>query len=244
MNPPHPAALRALTLAASFALSLAAQQRPPGPYPNNIQPVYESNGVWRFDRSRPPSPQPIFWDRLAAQFNLVKPINPPFGRSIAFLVGVGEYKHLDSLKHTAKDVSRMREFLLTRGGFDTVFEVRDAAVDASGLNQYLLNRFSKQDPRYLTNRDRFLFYYSGHGGNQGEVGYLLFSKANPKDNDFVTGALDMHTVRNWAYVNVAKQVLMILDTCNSGLAILYGQSPPWAKKFTERKIAQAETASP
>jgi uncharacterized caspase-like protein len=35
----------------------------------------------------------------------------------------------------------------------------------------------------------------------------------------VTDALNMNAVRRWAYVSVARQVLMILDTCSSGLAI-------------------------
>jgi len=206
-------------LALLCAAPFAAGQQPPGPYPQGvIPPVNDGNGVWRFDRPR--GRQPMFFEQLAAMFNLIKPPEPlPFGHSIAFLVGIGPYEHLDALTHTSSDVSNMRNFLLESGGFDTVFEVRDDKVNSVLLNTYMLNYFSRSDPKYVTGRDRFLFYYSGHGGNQGDLGYLLFLKADPKRGDYVTDALDMSAVRRWAYVNVARQVLMILDTCNSGLAI-------------------------
>lgn len=198
--------------------SLVGQQ-PPGPYPQGANPpVSEGNGVWRFDRPR--GREPAFFEQLAAQFNLIKPPEPvPFGHSVAFLVGVGAYEHLDRLTHTSTDVTHMRNFLLEYGGFDTVFEVRDGNVNGVLLNTYMLNHFSKSNSKYFTARDRFLFYYSGHGGNQGDLGYLLFSKADPESGDYVTDALDMQAVRRWAYVSVARQVLMILDTCNAGLAI-------------------------
>jgi WD40 repeat protein len=174
--------------------------------------------VWRFDHS--PKPEPAFFDLLKSWFTQIQPPVPvPFGRSVAFLVGVGTYRHLDTLTHTASDVSGMRNFLIESGGFDTVFEVRDEKVNRSLLNKYMLNSFRTNSPKYLTDRDRFLFYYSGHGGNLGDLGYLLFSNADPKSGDYDTGALNMREVRDWAYVNVARQVLLILDTCNSGLAI-------------------------
>jgi TPR repeat protein len=200
-------------------VSFLLGQAPPGPYPQGTKPVNQGDGVWRFDRPGT-TLEPAFFQQLAAMFKFLKPPAPlPFGRSIAFLVGVGSYRHLDPLPHTTTDVTKMRNFLLEHGGFDTVFEVRDDRVSSTLLNTYMLNYFSKPDSKYLTPRDRFLFYYSGHGGNQGELGYLLFANAHPKDNDYVTDALEMNSVRHWAYVNVARQVLMILDTCNSGLAV-------------------------
>jgi len=207
-----------ITVALLCATPFAGGQQPPRPYPQGVNPpVSDGSGVWRFDRS---SPEPAFFEQLAAMFNLIKPPEQaPFRRSIAFLVGVGPYEHLDRLTHTSSDVSSVRNFLLESGGFDTVFEVRDDKVNSVLLNTYMVNYFSSNNPKYLTDRDRFLFYYSGHGGNQGDLGYLLFSKADPNGGDYVTDALDMEAVRRWAYLNVARQVLVILDTCNSGLAI-------------------------
>src|SRR2546430_1149063 len=95
-------------LALLCASAFASDSQPPGPYPQGVNPpVNEGSGVWRFDRPR--GQQPAFFDQLAAMFNLIKPPEPmPFGHSIAFLVGVEPYEHLDTLTHTSSDVSSMR----------------------------------------------------------------------------------------------------------------------------------------
>ncbi len=201
-----------LAIATWCGISIGRGQQPRGPWPQGVNPpVSQGDDVWRFDRTGGPAPAP----------------NPaPFGRSIAFLVGVDSYRHLDPLNHTATDVRNIRDFLLGPGGFDTVFEVQGDKVNGTLLNTWMLNRFSRSDSKYLTGKDRFLFYYSGHAGSQGDLGYLLFSNANPSDGDYVTDALGMEAVRNWAYVSVARQVLMILDTCDSGFAIQAGGLTP------------------
>jgi hypothetical protein len=134
-----------------FGALFAFGQQPPGPYPRGANPpTSDGNGIWRFDRQ--PGAQPAFFEQLEAMFTLIKPPErAPFGRSVAFLVGVGMYEHLDELTHTSTDVTSMRNFLLESGGFDTVFEVRDDKVNGGLLNTYMLNYFSKSSPKYLTN---------------------------------------------------------------------------------------------
>jgi len=44
----------------------------------------------------------------------------PFGRSVAFLVGVSKYQHLSQLPSVLNDVHQMRDFLLYKAGFDDV----------------------------------------------------------------------------------------------------------------------------
>ena len=51
---------------------------------------------------------------------------PPFGRSVALLTGVSDYKHLSpDLPSVENDLTDMRVFLLGDGGFDEVFVIKN-----------------------------------------------------------------------------------------------------------------------
>jgi hypothetical protein len=62
---------------------------------------------------------------------------PPFGRSVAFLIGVSDYRHLKDLPSVKRDLDKMRSFLLERGHFDEVYEVRDEAVTRELIETYM-----------------------------------------------------------------------------------------------------------
>jgi hypothetical protein len=146
--------LRTLLLFARLSVALfAADRLPPSPYPHGSNPpVNVGNGVWRFDRPR--RTKPAFSEELAAMFNLIKPPDPtPFGYSIAFLAGVSVYKNMNALDYSGSDVTRMRNFLLESGGFDTVFEVRDEWV-TSQLGRLLDSLDSRRVVRLTIHRLR------------------------------------------------------------------------------------------
>ena len=53
---------------------------------------------------------------------------PPFGKSIAFLVGISRYDHIrPQLPFVENDLHDLREFLLHRGGFDRVYQLSNLA---------------------------------------------------------------------------------------------------------------------
>ena len=139
----------------------------------------------------------------------------PFGKSVAFLVGVGDYEYLSpQLDFVQNDLEALREYLLKKGGFDSVYVAEGDIVDANLVEDYLFNKFR----RILARDDRLLFYYSGHGDDLGgTTGYMQFSKARrgQYDRDQV---LAIRNAVEWSRILPAKHALFIFDCCVSGLA--------------------------
>jgi formylglycine-generating enzyme required for sulfatase activity len=176
---------------------------------------------------------PSFMAYLESKFNAA--LRPgtswPFDHSVGFLVGVGWYPNYKSLKFVNNDIDDMREFLLCRGGFDRVYEVTDADATRELVEAYMMNTFRKE----LTERDRLLFYFSGHGADfGGETGYLLLSGYTP--DDWAKEVLPIERIREWIRVIGAKHILLILDACASGSA--FGeQSRGTTESSTEELVA-------
>jgi hypothetical protein len=163
------------------------------------------------------SQTPSFWLRLIQTFPWPAPKKRPFGRSIAFLTGVSRYddRAFDRLDFVNNDLTKLRNFLLTEGGFDAVYEARDENVTEEVINRYMRGYFAKRDGNWLAEDDRLLFYFSGHGGEQSRVPYLIFGAA--RAGDYTQGVLPAEQVRDWARIVVAKHLLIVLDSCFAGL---------------------------
>jgi hypothetical protein len=139
---------------------------------------------------------------------------PSFNKSYALLIGIGKYVHLSPLASPAQDVRKMAEYL-TAQGFDEVIAVRDETVTMKML----------QSPqRYFKNKiqpdDRFLFYYSGHGVSRLEGGstrgYLPLVDERPGS---VSRSIPMDSLVSWMNSMNPTHLLVILDSCFSGLAV-------------------------
>jgi hypothetical protein len=144
--------------------------------------------------------------------------NPPFGKSVAFLVGVSRYEYLSpQLPFVKNDLELLREFLLKKGGFDEVFVAADHAANAGLVLDYMSNNRMK-----LQKEDRLLFYYSGHGADMGSTtGYIQFSKAKPGELD-INNYLGINECVQWSKrLKDVKHILFIYDCCVSGLAFTH-----------------------
>jgi outer membrane protein OmpA-like peptidoglycan-associated protein len=153
----------------------------------------------------------------------------PFNRSVAFLVGISDYKYIDpDLPFVKNDLEDMRDYLLKQGGFDEVYMVANSAVSSELIESYMMNKFRTE----LGRRDRLLFYYAGHGADaSGITGYLQFSGAKP--GNFAREVLPVTRILEWGRVNPAAHMLFILDTCSSGLAF---SSRSGASEEDEQKL--------
>jgi Caspase domain len=199
---------------------ISAAQTCPQDQPRSVNrpvPAAENPKVCRFDRPTS-AEQPAYWWQLLYELFKWKPVSqPPFRRSIAFLAGVSHYNRVSpQLGFVSTDLTELRNFLLTDGGFDTVYEVRDNNVNRQLIEDFMGKYFSSPKG-VLGEEDRLLFYYSGHGDAQSGVEpYLLFQNANPPYD--YTDALPVRDVYRWARTVTAKHLLIILDSCFSGLA--------------------------
>src|SRR3954447_23214012 len=106
-----------------------------------------------------------------------------FGRSVALVVGISAYDIYPPLSAAVGDALRMRAFLIDEAGFDQVVTLTDGAASWTRINQLL----EKGLPLIVGPRDRFLFYFSGHGETRdlgdAKRGYLVLKAAGLGDWD-------------------------------------------------------------
>jgi hypothetical protein len=175
------------------------------------------DGVERWYRVKAAGDKPWFFQQVENLFNVILPPKDklPFGESVAFLVGVSKYDHLkQQLPFVENDLEDVRTFLLSSGGFDTVYVASEKIVNRDLIEDYVRNKFAK----WLDKRDRFLFYYSGHGDDSGgKTGYMQFASAHP--NNFAgPQVLAINDAGDWSSEMPQNHLLFIFDCCASGLA--------------------------
>ena len=174
------------------------------------------DNVVLYERPASAQPLPSFWGTFFELFRLQHDTGTvlPFGRSVALLIGVGNYKHLTPpLEYAAKDVERMRDYLLAEGGFDQVY-VMDERTPPELVDSYMTDKF-----RTLIGKDdRLLFYYSGHGADAGGGhAFLQFQDAEP--GQFSRSVLRVDQFDIWSDRIPARHVLFIYDACFAGEAV-------------------------
>ena len=196
--------------------------------PSTITRSEEADGVVRWEsHSIVESHRPRFFDVFSSLTSLPLPDDPeqlPFGRSVAFIVGVSRYTNLDPLPGVEQTVHQLREYLLHDGGFDIVYELTDfevipnLRVRPSLVRDYMLNRFVTQ----LRRSDRLLFYFAGHGTDRNATtGYLLFRNASKRSFD--DNYLSTNDIREWSQAIPARHILFLLDACSAGFG--FGLAP-------------------
>lgn len=175
------------------------------------------DGVEHWYIQQPPSSESYLTRKFAEIYNVVFSDQSarPFGRSIAFLVGVSKYRNLSQLPSVLNDIKDMREFLLNKAGFDEVYVATDDKVNRDLVEGHVKGKL----PASMAKEDRLLFYYSGHGGdNKGQTGYMLFGGAQ-RGQFYGQDVLAVDSLNDWSRELQIQHVLFILDSCASGLGI-------------------------
>jgi uncharacterized caspase-like protein len=171
--------------------------------------------------------------RLAQTLKGLMGTAPAFNKSYALLIGIEKYRNLPRLSSPGQDVDRLAGYLQQQG-FDEVVSIKDEYVTQDTLRQpekYLQIKLGRDD--------RFLFYYSGHGMSVADGvrtrGYL------PLIDETFGGharSIAMDELVDWMKGLAAQHLLVILDSCFSGLAI--GGIEQKGFRLTDPKIDQEE----
>lgn len=138
----------------------------------------------------------------------VSPTEFAFGRYHALIVGNNDYQHLQDLETAVFDAKSVEEVLRRRYGFKTTLLLN--------ANRYELLSALNKLRETLTDGDNLLIYYAGHGeldrvNNRGHwlpVDAEANSSANWISSIQITDVLNAMT---------AKQVLLVADSCYSGV---------------------------
>ena len=136
--------------------------------------------------------------------------------NIAITIGVQEYQFFRSLKYTANDAEKMRDFLLKEASFDEVFYYSDYSPEINGAStrptrsnlEFLLeDKFKKA---FMGMGDNFWFFFSGHGRRENGIDYLI-----PTDGyqNIKRSAISVEYVIQQIQKCGADNIVLILDAC-------------------------------
>lgn len=161
------------------------------------------------------------------------------GQRWAVLIGVNEYEdksNYGQLHVCTKDADAIREQLIT-GGFDPtrIRQLTDQTLELPTRDNILVALKAVADA--TESDDLLLFYYSGHGDEDGDESYLV--ARNGRLLVLRDTAVPVSRVREIMEQSPARAKVMVLDACHSGANI--GQKGPkrMSAEFIRRVFEQA-----
>ena len=137
------------------------------------------------------------------------------GKSWGLVIGVSEYEKLPDLRYAVTDAKAMAG-LLERKGFTVTLLVNGQAGKPQMLSE-LGEKLAKQ----VGPNDRVLVFLAGHADTKMLKGGRSVSHFFPVGADYgavTDSALNLATVRELIESVPAKQVLLVLDSCHSGMS--------------------------
>ncbi|AKG20277.1 nSTAND1 domain-containing NTPase [Calothrix sp. 336/3] len=139
--------------------------------------------------------------------------NTGFERNLAFVIGINNYQSgISPLKTAVNDAKEIIKVLREKHGYE-VWVCLDEVATLSNLNKFL----EKTLPENLTENDRLLFYFAGHGvalnGDEGPAGYLIPQDAKQGDTNSYLPMTKLHDALSQL---PCRHFLGILDCCFAG----------------------------
>lgn len=131
----------------------------------------------------------------------------------ALIVGIDHYEHINGLCGCVNDAYSVKTMLDRHSDGSRNFDVRilvgtgpGAPVNRATLRDAVRQLFS-DDPEIA------LFYFAGHGHIEVAGGFLAASDTHPGDD-----GLPIQDVLTYAHLSKARNKVLILDSCHSGIA--------------------------
>ena len=136
-----------------------------------------------------------------------------FSRNLAFIIGINNYTNgISPLQNAENDAKKLVEILQEQHGYEVWVCLNELAT-LNNLNQLL----EKILPEQVSENDRLLFYFAGHGialnGNDGPEGYLIPQDAKLGDTNTY---LAMTQLQASLSKLPCRHFLGILDCCFAG----------------------------
>ena len=136
-----------------------------------------------------------------------------FYRNLAFIIGINNYTNgISSLKTAVNDAKQLVKTLREKHNYQ-VWVCLDEVANLSNLNQLLEKTLLEQ----VTENDRLLFYFAGHGvalnNDDGPAGYLIPQDAKAGDTDSYLPMTKLHDTLSKL---PCRHFLGILDCCFAG----------------------------
>lgn len=132
---------------------------------------------------------------------------------IALIVGIDYYNHINPLFGCVNDAHSVKAVLERNEGGSVNFSCK--LLTGTGENN-CINRGELKDnieELFKQDSDVALFYFAGHGYIESSGGYILASDSSRGDE-----GVSLFDIVNYANTSPAKNKLIILDSCHSGIA--------------------------
>ena len=139
------------------------------------------------------------------------------GPAYALIAGIDNYPklrgHPRELRAAAVDIDKLVTYLRDHEHFSQIVVLRNEAVTLENLDYFLQRYF----PSLLeaVPKSRFLFAYSGHGIQEGDLGFLLRQDAEQFDADF---GISLNVIKGLydRVLRSAHQSLVLINACHAG----------------------------
>ena len=132
----------------------------------------------------------------------------------ALIVGIDHYDHVGSLSGCVNDAHAVKA-TLERHADGTLNFATPQVMTGTSATQAIPTRELKEAARELFagDADIALFYFAGHGYIDDTGGFLCGSDARDGDD-----GLSLHELMTWANTSTARNKVIVLDSCHSGVA--------------------------
>ncbi|PZO57787.1 MAG: hypothetical protein DCF15_06530 [Phormidesmis priestleyi] len=165
----------------------------------------------------------------------------------ALIVGINQYQSLPTLSAPAADAEAVAARLQTQGEFrvqrlpEVILKGRATVGNRSKVTTQKLEESLVQlfKPKGNNVANTALFYFSGHGLQREagiREGYLATSDADPDKGNF---GLSLDWLRRLLQQSPVRQIIVILDCCNSGELLNFSEADPGARNGTDRLFMAA-----
>jgi hypothetical protein len=159
----------------------------------------------------------------------------------ALIVGIDHYEHISSLSGCVNDAYSVKTVL--EHNFDGSLNFATPQfMTGTSTTQLIYRRDLKKAARKLFTDDAeitevALFYFAGHGYLEDTGGFLCASDAETGDD-----GLSLRELMTWANTSLAKNKIIILDSCHSGVTGNDAITPNLAEISSGVTILTASTA--